>query len=53
MPEDFLAALSKEPHAQAFFETLNKSQRYSFFFASPPPRSQRHEPNASLILSPC
>ena len=23
------------------------------FFASPPPRSQRHEPNASLILSPC
>ena len=32
MPDDFLAALSKEPKAQAFFETLNKSQRYSFFF---------------------
>jgi uncharacterized protein YdeI (YjbR/CyaY-like superfamily) len=32
MPEDFLSALSKEPQAKAFFETLNKSQRYSFFF---------------------
>ena len=32
MPEDFLTALAQEPEAQAFFGTLNKSQRYSFFF---------------------
>ena len=32
MPEDFLAALTREPDAQAFFETLNKTQRYGFFF---------------------
>lgn len=32
MPEDFLAALAKEPAARAFFETLNKTQRYGFFF---------------------
>jgi uncharacterized protein YdeI (YjbR/CyaY-like superfamily) len=32
MPEDFLAALAKEPKAKAFFETLNKTQRYGFFF---------------------
>jgi uncharacterized protein YdeI (YjbR/CyaY-like superfamily) len=32
MPEDFLAALAKEPKAEAFFETLNKTQRYAFFF---------------------
>lgn len=32
MPDDFLAALAQEPEAKAFFETLNKTQRYSFFF---------------------
>jgi uncharacterized protein YdeI (YjbR/CyaY-like superfamily) len=32
MPEDFLIALAQEPNAQAFFETLNKTQRYGFFF---------------------
>jgi uncharacterized protein YdeI (YjbR/CyaY-like superfamily) len=32
MPEDFLTALAQEPDAQAFFETLNKTQRYAFFF---------------------
>jgi len=32
MPEEFLAALAKEPRAQAFFDTLNKTQRYPFFF---------------------
>ena len=32
MPEDFLTALAQEPDAKAFFETLNKSQRYGFFF---------------------
>jgi uncharacterized protein YdeI (YjbR/CyaY-like superfamily) len=32
MPEDFLAALAREPDAKAFFDTLNKTQRYSFFF---------------------
>jgi len=32
MPEDFLAALAQEPDAKAFFETLNKTQRYGFFF---------------------
>ena len=31
MPEDFLAALAREPDAEAFFQTLNKSQRYGFF----------------------
>lgn len=32
MPEDFLTALAQEPDAQAFFATLNKTQRYGFFF---------------------
>jgi uncharacterized protein YdeI (YjbR/CyaY-like superfamily) len=32
MPEDFLAALEDEPDAKAFFTTLNKTQRYGFFF---------------------
>jgi uncharacterized protein YdeI (YjbR/CyaY-like superfamily) len=32
MPEDFLAALEREPDAKVFFETLNKTQRYGFFF---------------------
>lgn len=32
MPEDFLIALTKEPKAKAFFATLNKTQRYGFFF---------------------
>jgi uncharacterized protein YdeI (YjbR/CyaY-like superfamily) len=32
MPEDFLTALAQEPDAKAFFTTLNKTQRYSFFF---------------------
>lgn len=32
MPEDFLAALAQEPEAQTFFESLNKTQRYRFFF---------------------
>lgn len=32
MPEDFLNALAQEPGAKAFFETLNKAQRYGFFF---------------------
>ncbi len=32
MPEDFLTALAGEPAAKAFFDTLNKTQRYSFFF---------------------
>ena len=32
MPEDFLSALVREPEAKAFFDTLNKTQRYGFFF---------------------
>lgn len=32
MPEDFLTALEREPDGEAFFRTLNKTQRYSFFF---------------------
>lgn len=32
MPEDFLTALAGEPQAKAFFDTLNKTQRYGFFF---------------------
>ena len=32
MPEDFFAALEAEPDAKAFFDTLNKTQRYGFFF---------------------
>lgn len=32
MPEDFLAALAQESDARAFFATLNKTQRYGFFF---------------------
>ncbi len=32
MPEDFLSALAQEPDAKTFFETLNKTQRYGFFF---------------------
>ena len=31
MPEDFRAALTQEPEAKAFFDTLNKTQRYGFF----------------------
>jgi uncharacterized protein YdeI (YjbR/CyaY-like superfamily) len=55
MPEDFLAALSKEPNAQAFFETLNKSQRYSFFFRittakKPETRSKRIADFVAMLL---
>ena len=32
MPADFLTALEREPEAKAFFNTLNKTQRYGFFF---------------------
>ncbi len=32
MPEDFLTALAGEPDAKAFFDTLNKTQRYAIFF---------------------
>ena len=32
MPEDFLTALEREPDAREFFITLNKTQRYGFFF---------------------
>ncbi len=32
MPEDFLAALEKAPKAKAFYETLNKTNRYAFYF---------------------
>ncbi len=32
MPEDFLAALEREPEAKSFFLSLTKTQRYGFFF---------------------
>jgi uncharacterized protein YdeI (YjbR/CyaY-like superfamily) len=32
MPEDFLSAMAQEPEAKAFFENLNKTERYSFYF---------------------
>jgi len=32
LPADFVTALAREPEAEAFFGTLNKSQRYGFFF---------------------
>jgi uncharacterized protein YdeI (YjbR/CyaY-like superfamily) len=32
LPEDFLAELGKSPKAQAFFETLNKTNRYAVFY---------------------
>lgn len=32
LPEDFLQALAKIPKAQAFFETLNKTNRYAIFY---------------------
>jgi uncharacterized protein YdeI (YjbR/CyaY-like superfamily) len=32
MPEDFLSELEKDPTAKAFFETLNKTNRYSIGF---------------------
>ena len=32
MPEDFLTALEREPAARGFFNTLNKTQRYGFFY---------------------
>src|SRR6185369_818710 len=32
MPEDFLTALEREPVAKGYFITLNKTQRYGFFF---------------------
>lgn len=46
MPQDFLSALANEPEAAAFFATLNKTQRYSFFFRittarTPATRSKR------------
>lgn len=31
MPEDFLAALAKRPKARAFFESLNKANRYAIY----------------------
>lgn len=32
MPADFSTALAQEPKAEAFFATLNRTQRYRFFF---------------------
>lgn len=31
MPEDFMAALAKKPKALAFFESLNKANRYAIY----------------------
>lgn len=32
MPADFLAALARQPKALAFYETLNKANRYAIFY---------------------
>ncbi len=32
MPEDFLNAIAKNKKAQAFYETLNKTNRYAFYY---------------------
>ena len=32
LPSDFLEALEKRPRAKAFFETLNKTNRYAIFY---------------------
>ncbi len=32
LPEDFLRALDKAPKAKAFFETLNKTNRYAIYY---------------------
>ena len=31
-PDDFLAALSKDPKARAFFDSLNKANRYAISY---------------------
>lgn len=46
IPEDLLAALSREPEAKAFFDSLTKTQRYGFIFRTtsakkPETRSKR------------
>jgi uncharacterized protein YdeI (YjbR/CyaY-like superfamily) len=32
MPEDFMAALAERPSAKAFFETLNRQNRYAIAY---------------------
>ena len=32
IPDDFLAALARFPKARAFFDTLNKANRYAFSY---------------------
>ena len=48
LPEDFLAAVSKDKRAQAFFDTLNKANRYAIYFRlatakKPETRARRFE----------
>ena len=48
MPADFIAALSKHAKAKAFFDTLNKANRYAIYFRlttakKPETRARRFE----------
>ena len=48
LPEDFLIAVSKQPKAKVFFDTLNKANRYAIYFRlttakKPETRARRFE----------
>lgn len=55
VPEDFLVALESNPKAKAFFETLNKSNRYTIAYGlisakKPETRLKRFEKFMSMLL---
>jgi uncharacterized protein YdeI (YjbR/CyaY-like superfamily) len=54
VPEDFLAALEKRPKAKAFFETLNKQNRYAIAYRlqtarKPETRQKRFEQFLAML----
>ena len=54
VPEDFLAALEKRPKARAFFETLNKQNRYAIAYRlqtarKPETRQKRFEQFLAML----
>ncbi|MHB1080321.1 MAG: YdeI/OmpD-associated family protein [Prosthecobacter sp.] len=56
VPADFLAALERKPKAKRFFETLNKSARYSIAYRlatakKPETRQQRFEQLMDMLAS--
>jgi uncharacterized protein YdeI (YjbR/CyaY-like superfamily) len=55
VPEDFIAGLESKPNAKAFYETLNKSNRYAIAYGlisakKPETRLRRFEKFMNMLV---